>query len=84
MCRAVNKYSLFLRFASFSESVPGSLDLAEDFLSLGFPNVSFRVQIALRGISFYRGNQLAYAGETAVANTIDCQVAEEAFDEVHP
>ena len=70
--------------ADFSEGLLGSLDFPEDFLSLGFPDVALRVQITLCEIGLYRGDQLAHAGEAAVANAIDGQVAEEAFDEVHP
>jgi hypothetical protein len=55
------------------------LDFSEDFLPFGFPNISLRVEIALREIGLYGRHQIAYAGEAAVANTIDGQVAEEAF-----
>lgn len=71
-------------FALFAKGVFGSLDLPKDFLPFGFPDVSFWVRIALREVGLNRLDQFTHARKAAVANTIDGEIAEEAFDEIHP
>jgi hypothetical protein len=59
---------------------PGSLDLRQDRLSFGFPDVTLGIEIVLGEVLHNSVNQLAHAAETAWQDRLLAQVSEEAFD----
>jgi len=63
---------------------PGSLNLGQNLLSFSSPDVTLGVEVMLGEVLHDSVNQLAHAAETAGQDRLLAQVAEEAFDQVHP
>src|SRR6202011_705299 len=63
---------------------PGSLDLSQNLLSFGSPDVTLWIEVMLGEVLHNSVNQLADAAEAAGQDRLLAQVSEEAFDQVHP
>src|SRR6516164_7822085 len=63
---------------------PGSLDLGQNLLSFSPPDVPLGIEVMLGEVLHDRVHQLAHAAEAAGQNRLLAQVAEEAFDQIHP
>ena len=66
------------------QALASPLDLSEDFLSFGFPDVSLRRQVAFVQIAEDRVLQFLHAGETAGQHNLLAEVAEEALYQIQP
>ena len=59
---------------------PGSLDLSQNLLSFGSPDVTLGIEVMLGEVLHNSVNQLAHAAEAAGQDRLLAQVSEEAFD----
>jgi hypothetical protein len=82
-----NGYTLVRRLLNNSDififakgRFPGSLDLSQDLLSFGSPDVTLRIEVMLSEVLHNSVNQLAHAPEAAGQDRLLAQVSEEAFD----
>ena len=64
--------------------LPGSLDLRQNLLSFGPPDVPLGVEIMPGEVLHDRVDQLAHAAKAAGQDRLLVQVSEEAFDQIHP
>lgn len=60
------------------------MDFVEDCLSFGFPDVALWVVVAVGEIGQNGIGQLLDAGEASMSDAVCTDVAEEAFDQIHP
>src|SRR3970282_1943987 len=60
------------------------LDLAQDLLALRFPSVGPGFEVSLGQIAHDVSDQLAHAGEAAIADDNLRQLAEETLDQIEP
>jgi hypothetical protein len=59
---------------------PGSLDLSQNLLSFGSPDVTLGIEVMLGEVLHNSVNQLAHAAEAAGQDRLLAQVSEEAFN----
>src|SRR5215471_14578603 len=59
---------------------PGSLDLSQNLLSFGSPDVTLGIEVMLGEVLHNSVNQLAHATEAAGQDRLLAQVSEEAFN----
>jgi hypothetical protein len=75
-CLLNNSY----KFSFAKGRFPGSLDLSENLLSFGSPDVTLGIEVMLGEVLHNSVNQLARAAEAAGQDRLLAQVSEEAFD----
>ena len=60
------------------------MDFGQDFFTLRFPQIAFRLQIAQCEVFFYGDDQLPHACEASAPNRILRKVGKEALDQIQP
>jgi hypothetical protein len=66
------------------EGGAGAQELGEDVLALGVPDVAFGGEVALGEVGLDGVDELAHAGEAALAHDLLGEIAEQALDQVEP
>src|ERR1035437_10751737 len=70
--------------SNFGLGLPSPVNPLEDGGALGFPAVGLGAEVVVSQVDVDRRYQLADTGEAALAHDVVGELAEEAFDQVHP